>query len=101
MHADHVIIMCAAVDVCMHVHVHACLCWHACVCVCVCTLVRLCVCMYYHGLMQGLHHSCVYTPPPRVLVPAVYKKDANLELHFFNNCFKDQYSRGTYENLNW
>lgn len=23
------------------------------------------------------------------------KKDANLELHFFNNCFADQYSKGT------
>ena len=32
----------------------------------------------------------------RVLIPAVYKKDTHLELHFFNNCFDDDHSKGTY-----
>ena len=31
----------------------------------------------------------------RVLIPAVYKKDTHLELHFFNNCFDDDRSKGT------
>ena len=31
----------------------------------------------------------------RVLIPAVNKKDSNLELHFFNNCFDDAFSKGT------
>ena len=30
----------------------------------------------------------------RVLIPAVCKKDSNLSLHFFNNCFEDEYSKG-------
>ena len=30
----------------------------------------------------------------RVLIPAVYKKDTHLELHFFNNCFDDDRSKG-------
>lgn len=36
-------------------------------------------------------HMCAYACN-RVLIPAVKKEFINLKLHFFNNCFNDEYS---------
>ena len=30
----------------------------------------------------------------RVVIPATYKEKVNLELHFFNNCFDNDFSNG-------
>ena len=36
----------------------------------------------------------MYTFVFRVLIPAVYKQSTHLELHFFNNSFDDEHSKG-------
>jgi len=37
---------------------------------------------------------------PRVLIPAVKKDFINLKLHFFNNCFDDEFSNRTSTHAN-
>ena len=44
-----------------------------------------------------VHNVIIVAPHTlRVIVPAVFKKSINLKLHFFNNCFDDEYSTRTY-----
>ena len=56
-----------------------------------CNIIHACVCVCIVELHVSRHY---FFPDCSVLIPAVQKSETDLKLHFFNNCFDNDYSKG-------